>query len=155
MYQGIDFEDTQWPTTADVNSRQDWLDNKFHMGLDFPNLPYFIDTDGFKMTESIAIHQYIADKWMPDLLGTSIEERARVQMIVGVLGDVKKGVTMPMYMNENRDEVKANALTCVNAFMERVGSVKSYLAGENLTYIDFYWYELLQAADWITDGEVM
>ena len=62
---------------------------------------------------------------------------------------------MPMYMNDNRDEVKENALTCVNAFMERVGSVKAYLAGENLTYIDFYWYELLQAADWITNGEVM
>ena len=71
------------------------------------------------MTESVAIHQYIAEKWMPELLGNSVEERARVQMIMGVLGDVKKGVTMPMYQNENREEVKANALTCVGAFLER------------------------------------
>ena len=48
------------------------------MGLDFPNLPYFMDTDGFKMTESVAIHQYIADKWAPNLLGASVEEKARV-----------------------------------------------------------------------------
>ena len=39
--------------------------------MKFPNLPYFWDTDGFKMSESQAIHEYIADKWMPELLGTT------------------------------------------------------------------------------------
>jgi hypothetical protein len=75
-------------------------------------------------------------------------------MIMGVLYDVKMGVTKPMYMNDNRDEVKANALELVTAFQQKLGSIEVYLAGDNLTYIDFYYYELLQAANWITDGEV-
>jgi len=36
--------------------------------MDFPNLPYFIDGD-FKLSETNAIHEYIADKWMPSLNG--------------------------------------------------------------------------------------
>ena len=54
---------------ADDLSTQDWLSKKFNLGLDFPNLPYFKDGD-LSLTESIAIHRYIADKWKPELLGT-------------------------------------------------------------------------------------
>jgi len=48
-----------------------WGDDKFSLGFDFPNLPYFVDTDGTQITETVAIHQYIAQKWMPELLGTT------------------------------------------------------------------------------------
>jgi hypothetical protein len=61
---------------------------------------------------------------MPDLLGKTQEERAKVQMLIGVLGDFKKGVTMPMYMNENRDEVRANAIECATGFFKQVGEIE-------------------------------
>lgn len=44
------------------------MSEKFNLGLDFPNLPYFIDGD-YKITETLAIHAYIAEKWNPELLG--------------------------------------------------------------------------------------
>ena len=40
---------------------------KFSTSPFFPNLPYFIDGD-FKMTETIAIHKYIADKSLKEQL---------------------------------------------------------------------------------------
>ena len=42
--------------------REAWLIEKFRIGLDFPNLPYFIDGD-VKVTESKSIMKYIAKKW--------------------------------------------------------------------------------------------
>jgi len=46
-YQGVDFEDKQYHSTEDPASRKSWLDEKASSTLDFPNLPYFTDTDGF------------------------------------------------------------------------------------------------------------
>ena len=75
VYQGVEFIDQHLYHTEDVQSRQSWLDHKGEIGLDFPNLPYFTDSD-IKITEHMAIHQYIADKWMPELLGRTLEEKA-------------------------------------------------------------------------------
>jgi glutathione S-transferase len=46
--------------TEDMQSRETWFKEKETLGLDFPNLPYFVDTDGYVLTESLAIHEYIA-----------------------------------------------------------------------------------------------
>ena len=42
-------------------SRTDWTDVKGSFGLDFPNLPYYIEGN-LKLTESWAILRYIAGK---------------------------------------------------------------------------------------------
>ena len=75
VFMGVEFEDQHLKHTEDVASRQAWLDQKGQLGLDFPNLPYFIDEE-VKITEHMAIHQYIADKYMPELLGRTLEEKA-------------------------------------------------------------------------------
>ena len=41
-------------------SKKAWLDEKETLGLPYPNLPYLIDGD-VKLTETIAIHRYLAD----------------------------------------------------------------------------------------------
>jgi hypothetical protein len=46
-----------------------WEKEQFSYGLDFPSLPFFVDTDGYVITETLTIHEYIAMKWMPDLMG--------------------------------------------------------------------------------------
>lgn len=60
-------------------------------------MPYFIDTDGSSMTEALAIHKYIAEKWNKNLLGTSVEERADIEMIAFLLKDIKTSCTLPCY----------------------------------------------------------
>ena len=64
----------------DVKSRKAWLDKKDSIGLLFPNLPYFLDGE-LKITEHMAIHRYIAEKWMPELLGKTLEAKTKVDML--------------------------------------------------------------------------
>lgn len=45
-----------------------WFGVKPTLGFDFPNLPYIIDGE-YKLTETFAIHKYLADKYKPALLG--------------------------------------------------------------------------------------
>ena len=63
-YIGVEYEFKQYEVGGPPDfSRQAWKDEKFELGLDFPNLPYFIDSDGTKLTEYRAIMKYIAKKW--------------------------------------------------------------------------------------------
>lgn len=76
------------------NPTAEWDRYKFKLGLEFPNLPYF--TDGsVKITETLAIHQYIAEKWDASLLGTTAQERAKAFMMGNIVMDLKKNVTGP------------------------------------------------------------
>ena len=45
--------------------------------MEFPNLPYIIDGD-FRLSETVAVREYIASKYCPGLLGgNSLKQRAR------------------------------------------------------------------------------
>ena len=96
-YSGVDYDMKEYQQgNGPEFSRQDWLDEKQNLGLDFPNLPYLID-GSFKITETLAIHRYIAEKWNPELLGKTPEIRARVNQFAYVCHDLKMRCTMPCY----------------------------------------------------------
>ncbi|GIY60397.1 glutathione S-transferase [Caerostris extrusa] len=59
-YKQIDFVDKRYAFGTD-----DWQNDKRALGLDFPNLPYFIDGD-VKLTQSITIMRYLAEKYGMD-----------------------------------------------------------------------------------------
>ncbi|XP_037062889.1 glutathione S-transferase Mu 7 isoform X3 [Peromyscus leucopus] len=61
-----------------------WLNEKFKLGLDFPNLPYLID-GSHKITQSNAILRYLARKH--NLCGETEEERIRVDILENQLMD--------------------------------------------------------------------
>jgi glutathione S-transferase len=86
---GVNYDVEEYQQGGPPNySRSHWTDEKFKLGLDFPNLPYLIDGQ-YKLTESIAIHKYIADKWDQDLLGKDIATRAKVNMIIYPIAELK------------------------------------------------------------------
>ncbi|XP_054994677.1 glutathione S-transferase Mu 4-like isoform X2 [Sorex araneus] len=58
--------------------RSQWLDEKFKLGFDFPNLPYLIDGP-HKITQSNAILRYLARKH--NLCGETEEEKIRVDIL--------------------------------------------------------------------------
>ena len=60
-YMGVEYDLAEYEPTPD---KKNWLDVKSTLGLDFPNLPYFID-DGLKLTECRAVMMYVARKWQP------------------------------------------------------------------------------------------
>ena len=105
-YSGVDYQMKEYEQgNAPDYSRQDWFDEKPNLGLDFPNLPYMIDGD-FSLTETFAIHKYLADKYAPELLGMNAEQQGVVQMLSGVLLDIKNGVTRPCYSGDKEAAMK-------------------------------------------------
>jgi len=51
------------------------------MGLCLPALPYFTDKTGETISNTIPILKYIAEKYYPDLLGNSAEDKALVERV--------------------------------------------------------------------------
>jgi glutathione S-transferase len=121
--------------------------------MPFPNLPYFCDTDGFKLSECMAIHMYIADKWNPELLGRNTEERATVDMLQGTIKGIKMSVTTPCYEGMDREELKlliSTNIVSITTYLKE----KKFLLGDNLCYLDFFLYEFFQLLDFITEGQL-
>ena len=54
---------------------QEWKDDKAAHELAFWNLPH-IDDGKAKITESVAVHQYIALKGRPDVIGKTPQDKA-------------------------------------------------------------------------------
>ena len=49
------------------------------------------------MTETAAIHIYLADKYKPEFLGTTAAERGHASMMFGILGDLKGDLANALY----------------------------------------------------------
>nr|KAG5711305.1 hypothetical protein BaRGS_006002 [Batillaria attramentaria] len=142
-YVGEEFEDVQYEQgDAPEYSREAWLKVKPTLGLDFPNLPYYIDGD-IKITQSNAILRYIARKH--GLLGKTEQERVNVDMMLENAMDFRNGVVRMVY-NPNYEklleEYKPRCKEILAGF-EKWLSNKKWFAGENLTVADFPMYELL------------
>ena len=89
VYQGIEFEEETYEQgDAPEFDKSSWFKKKFLLGLSFPNLPYLKD-DGVCLTETLAIHYYLADKYTPELLGKDPHTRSKVQMLAGVVENLK------------------------------------------------------------------
>jgi glutathione S-transferase len=70
-YSGVEFEDYTY-TESDKWFKED----KLHLDLAFPNLPYLIDGE-YNLTESSAIQRYVIHKWgKAELLGKNIHDNA-------------------------------------------------------------------------------
>ena len=67
--------------------RSDWTAEKHTLGLDFPNLPYWIE-GALKVTQSDAILLHAAKR--ARLMGSTDEARARALMLHGFAGDLRR-----------------------------------------------------------------
>ncbi|XP_031572822.1 glutathione S-transferase Mu 3-like isoform X2 [Actinia tenebrosa] len=143
-YVGMEFEDKRYSCgPAPDYSRESWLKEKFTLGLDFPNLPYYIDGD-IKITQSGAILRHIARK--KNLCGETEKERIIVDMMENQIQDFRSGFSALCYRSENFDEEKPkylkNVVPKIKAFADFLGE-KKYLVGDKITFVDFMLYETL------------
>ena len=143
-YTNTPYEDVLYPQGDPPEyDKSEWLSAKFNLGLDFPNLPYYIDGD-YKLTESNAITRYIAEK--NDLIGKTAEERGVASMIENVLYSWHVE-----YWEVSYDQNYVQLLEKFLGLVERkyigpflkILDKKNWLVGNELTYIDFIFYEIV------------
>ena len=152
-YLGVQYSEKQYEQgDAPDFDRSQWLSEKDSLGLQFPNLPYFIDGN-FKLTETNAIMKYIAHKYGPQLLGGDAATMAKVEMVAGVVGDLKGQVTMPCYTSGDRPAITANLLQKVKPIVQFLGD-KPFLVGNDVTYVDFTLFEMCDLMNWISEGQL-
>jgi len=142
-YTGTEFNDTQYMCKGEAPNwdRSQWLDVKFTKGLDFPNLPYYIDGD-VKLTQTHAIMRHLARKH--NLCGTTDAERDRCDMMTEQCMDFRNGWVRLCYgtWEKAKDGYVASLPATLKSFDDFLGD-NPWFAGKNLTFVDFHMYELL------------
>ena len=126
-----------------------WFDHKFSYGLDFPNLPYFIDGD-IKLTQSNAILRYIARKH--NMLGNTDTEKAMVDLMAEESMDFRNGWVRLCY-NPDFENLKEGYLANLESKLQQFSKFlakKTWFAGESLSFVDFVMYELIDQHKFLT-----
>ena len=153
VYLGVDYqEDIYTQGDAPEFSRACWTDKKETLGLTFPNLPYYIDGE-MRLTETLAIMKYICNIYGPELLGKDPEQQAKVEMVAGVVSDLKGATTMPCYTTGDRVAITMNLLEKVKPIVKFLAD-QPFLCGSNVTYIDFVFFELCDFMAFISQGQL-
>ena len=130
----------------------EWTNVKFTLGLDFPNLPYLKDGES-GITETRAIHKYIAAKWQPSLLLLENPEAyARAEQMGNLLDALRKELSIGCYKPDiPEDEFIASVVPRFEMIVKSM-SDKQWVAGEQLSWVDFQFGEICDMADFITSG---
>jgi len=128
----------------DVKS-SDWANEKHSLGLEFPNLPYLFDGD-FSLTESRALLKYLARKGGVE--GKTNEEKARAEMLEGIIWDLRKRFVDLCYSPEasakKQDYIDGYLLPKLDRMEEHFAKNK-FIAGDDVTYVDLMAFDAFRA----------
>ncbi|XP_063480591.1 glutathione S-transferase Mu 2 isoform X1 [Symphalangus syndactylus] len=123
--------------------RSQWLNEKFKLGLDFPNLPYLIDGT-HKITQSNAILRYIARKH--NLCGETEKEKIREDILENQLMDNRMQLAKLCY-NPDFEKLKPEYLEglpeMLKLYSQFLGKQPWFL-GDKITFVDFIAYDVLE-----------
>jgi len=141
---GVEYEDKRYNIKGEAPNldRSEWLADKFNLGLDFPNCPYYIDGD-VKLSQTFAILKYLGRKH--GMAPKNEAEQIRVDLIEAEAMDIRFKWSATCYnadFDNLREEFVKNFINKCKELSAFLGNHK-YFAGETLTYVDFLMYELL------------
>ncbi|XP_077983080.1 glutathione S-transferase Y1-like [Glandiceps talaboti] len=143
-YSGIEYEDKMYVSGPAPDFNKDcWFNEKYDLGLDFPNLPYMIDGD-VKLTQSNAILRYIARK--ANLLGTTETEITRVDLITEQAMDVRMFMASKYYTTATWEDSLPELLQKTGSMLKEFSVFlgdNPWFAGQNVSFVDFIMYELM------------
>nr|AYV89241.1 GST m2 [Tetranychus evansi] len=122
-------------------SRDDFRSIKDGLGLDFPNLPYYIDDD-VKLSQTLAILRYLGRKH--GLQGTSDSEITRCDLAEQVMIDLLLFLFPRWRVNneENKKQIVETVTAKLTEYEKFLGS-GPFVLGEKLSYPDFIAYSAL------------
>lgn len=133
--------------------RSGWLNEKFTLGLDFPNLPYLIDGD-LKLTQTTTILRYLARKYK--LVGKTEEEVIRQDLVLDVCADMRRSISTAMYgFSGDYETGRANYIKELSSKLKPLSDFlgdRSWSTGNNLNFVDFVIYELLYVNNLFVPG---
>ena len=95
--------------------------------------------------------KYVARKYKPELLGSSAAEFGRLEMLAAQVHDLKMKATGPCYQTGDKAAIIEVCRPLLNKLFECKGPSK-WIAGNNLSWLDFYFAELLDLLDKISEG---
>uniref|UniRef100_A0A131XJF2 glutathione transferase n=1 Tax=Hyalomma excavatum TaxID=257692 RepID=A0A131XJF2_9ACAR len=141
VYKGVPFEEKQYKLgPALSHEKAGWPSERFSLGLQFPNLPYYNDGE-VNITQSIAILRYLGRKH--DLAAKSAEEATQLDLLEQQANDLIWGLivaAMGPAESEGRRQHENNltpALTCWEDHLKK----RKWAVGDRITYVDFLLYE--------------
>eukprot|EP01099_Mayorella_cantabrigiensis_P002546 TRINITY_DN2110_c0_g1_i1.p1 TRINITY_DN2110_c0_g1~~TRINITY_DN2110_c0_g1_i1.p1 ORF type:complete len:221 (-),score=31.91 TRINITY_DN2110_c0_g1_i1:16-678(-) len=141
-YVGQPYEDKLYVQGDAPNfSTASWLGEKYTLGLEFPNLPYYIEPNGLKLTQTKAIIRYLARKH--GLAGSKEEDYIRIDLLDGVIEDYRAAFSRICY-NPNFAQLRLEYEETLPLKLDSLESSlqgKKWLLGETFSYVDFLLYE--------------
>jgi glutathione S-transferase len=140
-------------------SRDEWLNEKEKLGLDFPNLPYLFHGN-LKLTQSKAILYYLGRKF--DLMGKNLKEQAHVLMLCEEVQDLrlKYGAFSNSPNGDSETErkrfIEAILTEYLKKFDQYLGKSNSkFIVGNQLTIADFQVFDYLDACLYVDDEQTL
>jgi len=133
----------------------EWWTDKFSLGMDFPNLPYYKEGNAI-LSQTYAILKYLGRKH--GLAAKNDKEQLRIDLIEAEAQDIRSSWADVMYYSgDNFENSRAELVTNFKAKCKDLSTflgAHKYFAGETLTYIDFLMYELLDVHSILTPGVI-
>ena len=154
-YCGVDYELKEYKCSMEDGKTNlgGWKEDKYNLGIGFPNLPYFLDGD-IKVAETMPLMRYICNKHKPELLGDSLKERTELDILSAVIHDLKlQTLTYPFYTHGDREKIDKESKAKLKNIVAWLGD-KQYLMGDKLCYVDFILLEICAVVDFVTEGRV-
>ena len=120
--------------------------------MPFADLPYLIDGD-FKLSETYAVHNYIAQKYCPELIRETPQERARAHQLQRIANDQLLNPMISFMFKKETDRVG-----CVAKIMDNLDVVgkllnddRHFLMGSKPCIADFVLMTHIDYAVYLTD----
>jgi glutathione S-transferase len=143
-YMGVDYDYLVYPQAKEEDGGETtWASQKSKLGLESPNMPYWID-DSIKLSESKAILMYVIRKYAPTLIPSDLCALARVEMMEGLLNDIITFFGILVYTDTKEmhgmfDYVVPGKIAKLS---EMLGDNK-FSTGDKICYLDFLLYSFI------------
>lgn len=140
----VDYEDKLYKCGGPPDfERSQWMNEKFNLGLDFPNLPYYIDGE-VKLTQSQAILRHLARKYGLD--GKTEADKCRVDVAVAQVTDYRMDFVRIVYNPDfaKLKEAYQNGLPDKLKLLTSFLGDRKFVAGDYVTFADFVFFEYLE-----------
>ena len=116
-------------------------------------LPYYIDGD-VKLTQTLAIMRYIARK--NNLDGANEQEKIAISLVEQQVSDLNTAIVRVCY-DPNCEKLKEDYLKNLPAALKSLSTYlgdRPFVAGSNISYVDFWLYEYLKKISVLVPGSL-